>query len=264
MEFCQLVRSSRSEKHKTAREFHQKSDLPCSYFYYSTIEKGTAIPNIDLALKIIEALEMDRRKAIFSWARSQMPDNETKSIFADVDRHDSPSLETTPASKALVINRPQSRYLTKNPIAMELITYINLEGENVSSSPSKLANFFNSDVNQINETLINLYDLGLIDKSDSGSYVAKDWVFVPFTSEYEKLNNNIFKRSYAQFERSSDSTKIRHVATVMLTDDKKTELQGKIKSLINWAVAANQDKSDEAKPYTLGMFGSRRIFGNAD
>jgi hypothetical protein len=262
VDFGELVKNVRGKKYKNARDFFYKSGLPCTYFYYSTVEKGTAIPSVTLALEIMNSLNIEKRQGLLAWARSQMPDASAKAVFADVGDQEQPQLENMPSSQTLVINRPQAIFLTKNPLAMEILIFINVTDKNEAINAKLISKFFNSSEKEIKLTLDQLFGLGLVDKDSSGNYEAKDWVLVPFTKEYESLNNSIFKRSYQQFQKAQDQKKIRHGATILMDEEQRNEVDSKIKSLINWCVATSQNVSKDAIPYSIGIFGSRRLFGD--
>lgn len=262
MEFGRFIELNRGKKYKNPREFYQKSSLSCSYYYYLNVEKGKAIPSIDLAIEMIGALKIDKRQGLFAWARSQMPDSESKTFFADVGEQEDPHVENMPSSKTLVVNRHQAQFLSKNPLAMEVFTFINLRDKKAPITSKKAAESFRSTEKEMRSILKELFEIGLIDMESPDKFTSKEWVLIPFTREYESLNDSIFLRSYQQFKKSNDPKKIRHVATIQLNEAQRRELDSKIKSLVNWVVASSQSASDDAFPYSIGIFGSRRIFGD--
>lgn len=264
MEFADLVRNTRTAKFKSARQFFTQCKLPCTYFYYGSVERGIAVPSVDLAIAILKALKIDQRQGLLAWARSQMPDAETKSVFADLSANDGDKPDSMPASDTLVINRGQATFLTENPLAMEILTYITCRDESEPVSKTELAQQFKLPRPRIDKLLKQLYEQSLIEKDDQDRYFAQEWVLVPFIKDFEPVNDAIFSRAYQQFHRANPQDRLRHVVTVRLVQSQRQELEGRLRALVNWAAKEATSDSKDAIPYTFGAFASPRIFGDAD
>lgn len=266
MEFHELIKKAREKRHATMRDFYEASDLPCTYFYYSKVEHGY-VPKVEIALKLLEALGIDKRRGLMAWAKSQMPSQETKSFFAEFGEEDlsvSPEKELS-ASDCLVINRSQAAFLKTDPLLMEILTFINMYGIGSPVSVDFIADHFGMPKTKIKPLVENLYDQGLIDKKEDStnkeSYDSKRWIYLPF--EYEPLKELNFKRSYQQYLTQVSKDRVRNSATIRITDSQRHELESRIKTLINWLVKFElEEVPNDAKPYTVGFFGSPRRFGN--
>lgn len=222
------------------------------------------MPSVDLAIAIIKELKIDQRHGLLAWARSQMPDAETKSVFADLITDEGCKPDSMPASDTLVINRGQALFLSDNPLAMEILTYITCCDESGPVSKSELMQNFNLSKPKIEKLLKQLYEQSLIEKDDQDQYFAQEWVLVPFIKDFEPVNDAIFSRAYQQFLRAGPKDRLRHVVTVRLLPSHRHELEGRLRALVNWAAKEATSDSKEAIPYTFGAFASPRIFGDAD
>jgi hypothetical protein len=261
MEFADLVRSQRLKVSKSARAFYNSANLTCTYYYYGSVERGHAVPSVAIALEIISALGLDKRKGLMAWARSQMQDEETKAFFTDIDGNSGESVDQLPNARSIVINRSQATYLKQNPIAMEILVFINCYGRGpIYIDGIKCT--FGLPMKEIETYVDALFQFGLIDRNTDGELLSKEWVVVPYDREYESLKDATFSRAYDQFQKQEPDSKIRNVVTFLATKDQQQEIQSKIRSLIDWFISIeNRSPESNAVPYTFGVFGSPRIFG---
>ena len=132
-----------------------------------------------------------------------------------------------------------------------------------SAGPQIAEEHFCLENSQIRGHVEKLFDLGLIDRQSDRQLISKDWVVVPYDREFESLKDVTFARAYEQFHWQDAGLKIRNVVTFLATPDQQEEIKSKIRSLIDWFISI-EDKTPQAKsvPYTFGVFGSPRLFGN--
>lgn len=264
MELGELIQIARSAKFKSARQFFKSNNLSCTYFYYSSVERGAAIPSVNLALEIFNALRIDKREGLLAWARSQMPDQSSKAVFADALITNKHKTAEIAATETLVINRSQAKFLEENPLAMELLTFITCCDDDAHIAIDDLIRHFRISRTKLKNLLSQLYEQSLIEKDEENNFYAREWVLVPFTREFEPVNDTIFSRAYEQFYRADHKDRVRHVVTVRLDQFQRSELEARLRALVNWAAQAGNKDSADATPYTLGAFASPRRFGDAD
>lgn len=262
MEFSELVKTEREKKYNSAREFHRRTGLNCSYFYYSKIESGT-VPEIELALSIINLLGINLRKAITLWAQSQMPTPESKAVFSSIGNSHLPQEQSLNITTTVGINRLQSELLRKNPIYWELLAFIGCTKKSGFPKTNNLSNQFGISESSIEKYLSDLFEHSLIDKNKNGSYVSKDWFFLPYEAEFDKIRDQNFYRAVAQFKSQHDiKNKYRNTLTRALSEKQLTEVSSLIDNIINHIVAMPDESNlPGAEIYTFGLFISKRLFG---
>lgn len=261
MEFSLLIKQRREELYDSARGFFEKSKLPCSYYYYSKIESG-ATPEVALAIKIADSLKLNKRKAMYAWARSQMPDSETKAMFTELDDAAPLSAEQMSVGRSLIVNRMQAKLLESDPTYWELIVLLS-SYSNFKSIPEKeMAKLFNLPIGKIHEYLSELYSHGLLDKDKNGRYLTKEWVFIPYETDFEKLRDLNFSRALQQFKRIPSNKRFRTTITRLLTKEQQSEIESMVVALSNAIVDMKEyPLSSGSECYTVGIFASPRLFG---
>ncbi len=261
MEFSLLIKQRREEMFGSARSFFAKSKLPCSYYYYSKIESG-ATPEIELAIKIADSLKINKRKALYAWTRSQMPDSETKAMFTELGDDNPLSSEQMTVGRSLIVNRMQSKLLESDPVYWELIVLMS-SYSNFKSIPEKeIAKLFNQTSIKVHDYLTELYNHGLLDKDKNGKFITKEWVFIPYESDFEKLRDLNFFRALKQFTRLPSNKRFRTTITRLLTKEQQREFESKVVALSNSIVDMKEyPLSSGAECYTVGIFASQRLFG---
>ena len=261
-EFCELVREARQKRYKTAREFFRLNSLSCTYAYYSKVEKDT-VPEIKIALEIIDKLKINTRTALYAWTRDQMPTNELRALFSQIG--DSPSLSSDQnnSDRSTVINRMQVRLLLKNPVYWELLIYFGCFFGKKAPSPKDLSSAFGIKAPEVVKMLNELYDYGLLDKNSQGSFVSKEWVFIPYEDEFKPLRDFNFRRAFDQFLTSDPGTQFRTTITCPLLPRHQKTIEAKFLALTNELIdLSDKEKTADAIPYTIGIFSSPRRFGN--
>lgn len=261
-EFCEIVRQSRTLLYKTAKEFYTKNSISCTYAYYSKVEKDT-VPEIKIALEIIDKLKINQRKALFAWTRDHMPSIHLKSLFSELDDEATLSTEQSSPSRSLVINRMQAKLLTKNPVYWEILVYMSsFHGKHIPTV-KELSQEFHTTTSRIENALDELFEYGMLDKNSQGQFVTREWMLIPYEDEYKNLRDINFKRAFEQFEKCNDKTKFRTTITALLSPQHQKIVEAKILALSNQLIDLSEKESSEASvPFTIGVFSSPRKFGN--
>lgn len=261
MEFSLLIKQHREELFNSAKSFYEKSKIPCSYYYYSKIESGTT-PELDLALKITQVLKINKRKALYAWVRSQMPDSETKSMFTELGDESPLSADQMSINRSMIVNRMQARLLESDPIYWEIIVLMSSHSNFKTLPLSDLAKLFHLKVSKISEYLSNLYEHGLLDKDSSGSFRTKEWVYIPYQNDFEKLRDLNFFRAIDQFKRVPADLRFRTTITRLLTKEQQREIESKVVALSNAIIDMKEyPPSKGSECCTVGVFSSPRLFG---
>ncbi len=261
MEFSELIKQEREKKYNSAREFHKKSGLKCSYFYYSKIESGS-VPDIDLALEIIKALNIDLRKSVMLWARSQMPTAESKAIFSSIGNSYLSNDQSFNMNTTIGINRLQAALLKTNSIYWELLAFIGCNKKIGFPTISQLSYNFNISEHELQKYIVDLYEHSLIDKNKEGKYISKDWFFLPYENEYNEIRDDNFYRAVAQLKLQNITKKYRNTLTRTLSNKQLTEVNSLMDNILNQIVSMpDESSSKNIEIYTIGLFLSERLFG---
>lgn len=262
MEFSLVVKQSREKQYKTAKAFFERFQLPCSYFYYSKIEAGTT-PEVELAIKIAEALGINKRKALFAWVRSQMPDSETKSMFTELGDNMPLSADQMSVSRSLVINRMQAKLLEENPAYWELLLLMS-SFTDLGTKPDRImAGELRIALSELRVFQKKLFDHGLIDKDEKGNFKIKEWLFIPYSAEFYRLRDLNFLRAFDQFQKVSPDKRFRTTITRRLTPQQQREIESKVVALSNSIVDMKEyTPTQGAEVCTVGIFSSPRLFGD--
>lgn len=261
MEFSLLIKQRREELYESARRFYETSNLPCSYYYYSKIESGTT-PEIDLAIRIAESLKINRRKAMYAWTRSQMPDPETKSFFTELGDDSPLSADQMSVHRSLIVNRMQAKLLESDPIFWEIIVLMSSHSNFAPLDEKELSKFFGLRINKIKYYLDSLFEHGLLDLDQNGKFKTKEWVFIPYQQDFEKLRDLNFFRALDQFKRAPQNQRFRTTITRLLTKEQQREIESKVVALSNSIIDMKEyDPSEGSECCTVGIFSSPRQFG---
>ena len=191
-DFSKLIARERSTRWVTAKDFwnSKKELLCCTYNRYSVIEAGKAKPSLDLARRIIEALEIDESTALHAWVRDLMPDNLSKSYFIDLQ-----SSLNTPTYRAIAITEEQSKSFRDCPLSNEIAVYISMySGKGVTLK--ELALEFAMKKSELKPILQKLINNSIVRES-KGTYSIYEhaWINIPDFSEFRESRNRNFELS---------------------------------------------------------------------
>jgi hypothetical protein len=260
MEFSRFIREIREKNYKSVRSFYEKKKLSCSYFYYTKIESGT-VPDIALAIEVLNALGADHREGLHAWVRDQMPTVETKAMFRPLSGGVSLSAKQTLASESVIINRGHKALLESDPVYWELLAYLTLYYGYREPTDAEVAKKFSMPIAKVRKFLSELYDLGLIDKGKKGGYKTKRWVYIPFEPEFDKLRDQNFNHALKKFQASQDPKRYRTTITRLVTPNERDVFESLLTSFLNSIVDHHEDQEGEGEPCTVGVFLSERTFG---
>jgi len=262
MEFSDLIKQARQKRYDSAKDFFRQAKLPCSYFYYSKIENGT-IPDVNLAITILKALGINLRKGLYAWARGQMPDQETRAFFTELDDKPRLSTEQRSVDRSLVINRMQAQLMEANPIYWEILVFFSSHFAHSQIKEKDISSKFHMPLSKLRQVMKELYDYGLLDRDNDGNYRSKEWVYIPYEKDFDRLRDVNFKRALEQFQKQDPKKRFRTTITRLLTKAQQKEVEAKVAALTHAIVdMPDETPPPEAEPYTVGLFAAPRIFGS--
>lgn len=264
MEFAKEVARLRKRMFKSPRSFHKEAGIECSYYHYLKIEGGEKVSSAEIALQIIEALDIDRYKGLTLWMRDQLPDNK-KDVFPLVERkkeeHDLHSI-SRPSQASTTVNRMQLGLLKKDPIYWDLLTYLNAYSHvEPRRTINNLSKEFTSTIATMRKILDEMYEWGLIDRNDDKTlYTAGEWVNVPYTEEFKSFRDKNLKLAFKRFWKSPVEKSFRTTHTRTLTKSQRDLFMNYVTEMLHRITAIPDDEDGEA--YTLGLFSFKRGFAN--
>ncbi len=260
-EFCEMVKSSRAKNYDNAKMFWREKSISCTYAYYSKVEKNT-VPEISIALELIDKLGLNRRKALYAWVRDQMPNNELKAEFSEIDDRPRFSAEQR-SDQSCVVNRMQTKLLIKNPVYWEILLYFSTATSKFVPTVATVSKEFNMTQSQTKKMLEELYDYALLDKNSDGQYESKKWMFIPYEDEFKPLRDLNFRRAVGQFAKADPDYQFRTTITCCLLPRHQRIIESKFISLSNELIdLAQTEDTKDTIPFTVGIYSSPRIFGN--
>jgi hypothetical protein len=255
MEFAKIIKKGREKNFKFPKTFYSQADLSYSYGYYLQIERGEKVPTAEEAIKLLELFGCDIKTGLYAWVRDQFQSEEHKAMF----RTNLHQLKTTkPQPSSLAINRMQAKLLKKSPLYWEVLTFINAYSHAFKPDLKTIAENFKITEEVAGQFVTELFEHGLSDRNADGSYVTKEWVFIPYEEEYAHLRDENFKRAYERFWKQPSPNRFRTTHTRTVTPAQKEQIQQNIMSLLDEVTDMPDDPS--AKAFTLGIFSSDRNF----
>jgi hypothetical protein len=263
MEFSELVKSTRKKRYDNAYTFINERNPGCTYAYYQRVENGTAFPKVGVALEIIAALGINQRSGLMAWARTQMPDAETKAIFSDLEEEPLRSTEQLSLDRSVVVNRMQAKLLESNPIYWEMLVYCSCHHEFQKFDEASIAKKFDMKKHEVRNILNELHEYGLIDLDEDGSVESKEWFYIPHKSEYVSLRDLNFQRAQEKFWTTPEDKRLRTTITRLVSDEQIAEIESYVEAIQNRLIDLPDVEPPKARPYTVGIFASPRNFGNA-
>lgn len=260
-EFSFLISLERSLRWETAKKFwsEKKEELGCSYNRYAVIEKGTAKASLDLALRIIRALDITEDSGLFAWVRDLMPDEQTRGYFPDPNL--SESFARTPL---LFLNKAKTDLFRDEEYAFELAGYISMYTFR-GVSEDELCTEFLMDKSEIKRILMLLLRRGVILKNPLGVYEVPDdsWIQIPDHSEFRFLKNRLFSQILdSQLSAPfNQETTIKRFCVRPLSQKQLELIRAKCFALTSW-IGMLPDEHD-GQPYRFFLAGNLATFGNA-
>ena len=258
MTYNELITYQRKKTYKTAKEFYNKKKPPCTYYYYSFIEKGR-LPDVALAISLIKALGIDLRLGLFTYVQTLMPTTETKAIFHNLYSPLKPKPDQISSEEAITINRKHLEILENDPTYWELLLFLSTRKANIND----IAGEFKQPVTKIKKSVKDLYDYGLLNKTENSEYYGYPWFFVPDSAEFKPLREKNFKRCVQQFFKQDLKNTYCATVTHQLTKEQLEIVKSLTISFINTIVDLPEEGASDSVPYTVGVFSSVRKFGDA-
>jgi predicted DNA-binding transcriptional regulator len=176
----------------------------CQYTYYAKVEKGERVPKSDVAIELIELLEVNPQEGINAWACSSIDDPQYKKYF---------DLKPTEMSleefhkfrdQTAELNRKQVKMFSKEMIYYDVLLYIVSHSMREKVKLENIMADFEISKERALEVIDGLYDEGLVDKSPKGYYCPKPYVFVPPKQEFKSFRRKCFSQILTQYYKSED------------------------------------------------------------
>jgi transcriptional regulator with XRE-family HTH domain len=263
MEFSELVRSEREKRFKSAKEFHREAGLDFTYGRYADIEAGKGpLPSSETALQIARALGLPLKKALSAWTRDQMPDAEAKSLFADETDGEAALVDDTHQPAGQPLSKVQAKLLDKEPLYFEILLFLATR-DGMTAHVTDIARDLHVDPKRTHNLLTFLVDYGVIEGPNDGTYRLRARPSLALDAEYAPLRLELARSAFEKFTAAADDeSKFASTLTRPLTKAQILELRRKLAALCSWLNALPVARNpEEARPYTLGLFGSPRSFG---
>ena len=260
-DFSKMITAERSVLWGTAKRFWEENKvlLNCSYNRYSSIERGTAKPSLELARKIITALKIDESTALHAWVRDLMPDKQAKAYFIDLQSsHNIPTYISKP------ITGDQSNLFRSDPLANEIASYISVYSWR-GVSIKELASVFLMKRNDIREILNKLIYTDTIKLNSENLFqVSREtWISIPDLPEFRKTRVKNFGLAIDSHFSSSyiEDITIEQATFRLLTKQQINILRKAARGIARW-LALLPDDTENGRPYRFFCGGNLCKFGN--
>jgi len=257
-DFSKLISHERAKKFRSAKTFwrEKKEVLGVSYNRYAVIENGTVKSSLELAVKIIAALEIDECTAIHAFVRDIMPTKQLKAHFTDL--HSSKNI----SNRAISITEDQSKLFKSSPIANEIAGYISINSDR-GVSVQEICESFSMKKESVKEILHKLLFADFIKKKNKTLYQVPDgaWINIPDLSEFRESR----LQHFASAVDSHFSTDYHENITIeqstfrVLSKRQVNMLRSRARRLARW-LSALPDEKGEAYRFFCG--GNICKFGN--
>lgn len=238
-----LIQESRSRKYKTAKEFwsaHQ-DELGVSYPHYSTIETGTKLPDIGLAIAIAKTLKIDVRHICHAWAKDQMPTPETKAFFEPIPGREEkgiPSAIKAQLDDYFVFTENHIPFLRANKRAWDVMSFILAFAEGPHPTEKQVEKALDMDAKDLRPIIEWLRNEGLVVATDGKLTTRRKFFHLPNTEAFREIRNanftlasqDVIQKISAQDIRDKEA--YRTVFMRRLTKVQATELCDHIDNLV--------------------------------
>ena len=256
----QFLKSHRSERYRSAREFCSREEVGISYPQYSRYEAGDQLPNLDQAIRLCRLLNIPLLTGILHWAQAQTSDpeavNQVGQFLSQMEDgslgfqvpEDSeavtaaaPSATTLPLDDVFVFNRSHLSLFRQEPFYRDLFSLINTYGGEWVSV-EELANTTSKPASEIDALLHQLYEHGVLsmqqDQNQLKVRVSKRNFYYPDDEEFFELRNQNLAHNIniimdqLRFEDVKKGKAYRSVLTVQLSEKRRQELIESLDDLI--------------------------------
>lgn len=205
MQFNEIIREHRKKRFKNSSEFfNQMQPKKCKYTYYVKIEKGEKLPKADVAIELIELLDINPQEGINAWAFSSVDDPQYRKYFDIKPKEMSVDEFHKFRDQTAELTRKQVKVFAKEMIYYDVLLYIVSYSMKSKVKLDDIIKDFEITNERALEILAYLYEEGLIDKSPKGYYCPKPYVFVPPKKEFKNFRRKCFSQILNHYFKSED------------------------------------------------------------
>ncbi len=214
--FSELLKNSRAELFKSAREFCSQVKLGISYPQYARYEAGLQLPPLELALKLCSVLHIELREGIRCWVIDQIQDPElneqAQAALAQGSKSDgaAPPPPKTDArlgqgvrlDDVIVFNRSHLRSFSRDPRYRDLFTFVNSFAGTEGMTLNTVAQAMEIPLAELTQLMTELDELGVVIlKTPTGSteqrvFAAKKNFYFPDDEDFYELRNKNLKHNF--------------------------------------------------------------------
>ncbi len=192
-----LIYESRQRKYKTAKEFwtlHQEQ-LKVSYPHYSTVETGTKLPDIRLAIAIAKTLKIEIRHICHAWAKDHMPDPQTKAFFEPTpgrEEKGTPSSVMAHMDDCFVFSETHIPFLSAHKRTWDILSFVLAFGREQGPTEKQVSQALNIEANEMRVTVEWLRNQGIIVSVDGCLTTKVRFFYIPNTEAFREVRNSNF------------------------------------------------------------------------
>ncbi|MBS1982738.1 MAG: hypothetical protein JST16_01085 [Bdellovibrionales bacterium] len=192
-----LIQESRQRNYKTAKDYWNahKDVLKVSYPHYSTVETGTAFPDIKLAIAISKTLKIELRHICHAWAKDSMPDPETKAFFEPIPGREEkgiPSAIKAQLDDYFIFTENHIPFLKAHPKAWDVMSFILAFAEGPWPTEAQVEAALGLNAEILQPILEWLRNEGLVISKDGKLLTRRKFFHLPNTEEFREIRNSNF------------------------------------------------------------------------
>lgn len=194
-----LIRRVREKSYKTAREFYNScSNLGISYSFYSAIETGKKMADIDVVLKISSLLGIDERTACHLWAKDQMPNSRTRGYFEPTpgaEQKGDPIYEDMNIDDYYVLHETQIKNFRNTPYLWDLVSLISAFSNSSPVTVESAAKLLNVAEEKVAVEIEWLKSERFVYESDGKLRRTHPFIHIPNRKEFKEFRDSNFLRA---------------------------------------------------------------------
>ena len=260
-DFSRMISLKRSLRWPSAKKFwtEKKEELACSYNRYAVIEKGSARAGLDLAKRIIRALDIAGDSGLFAWVRDMMPDDQSRACFVDPA-----ACENFARTPLLYLDRDRVRLFRDQEFAFEMAGYISMYTFR-GVSEDELCKAFGLSKALVKDLINQLMLCGVVVKNPKDLYEVPDEAFA-YLSDLPELKelrvkafNRVVESHYSKPFVEGHTVEMAYMR--LFSPEQMEKLRARVKSLASW-VEMLPDEA-ESEPYYIGIAANPATFGRS-
>jgi hypothetical protein len=195
----EVIREARQRKYKTAKEFWAEHEdaLKVSYPHYASIETGSKLSDIALAISISKILKIDLRLICHLWAKDNMPDAETKAFFEPVPGRESlglPSALTAQLDEFFVFTEGHIPFFEKHPAAWDVLSFIMCFGPVTPPTEKQISESLGIDLKEVQAITEWLRNESLVVAEGGKLRTRRKYFHLPNTDAFKAIRDRNFSR----------------------------------------------------------------------